>query len=155
MVKPSHMQASLVAQLGENPPAVGKPGFDPWVGFISRHIHSWALLLLWPNHFLLSGVISNCLPLFPSSILDTSDLGGSSSGVISFCLFILPKGFSEQEYWSGLPSPPPVDRVLSECSIMTLPSWVALHGMAHSFNELCRPLCHDKAVIHEGGLLLS
>ena len=30
------------------------------------------------------------------------------------------------------------------------PSWVALHGMAYSVTELCKPLCHDKAVIHEG-----
>ena len=29
-------------------------------------------------------------------------------------------------------------------------SWVALHSMAYSFTELCKPLCHDKAVIHEG-----
>ena len=29
-----------------------------------------------------------------------------------------------------------------ELSTMTQPSWVALHGMAHSFNEL------DKAVAH-------
>ena len=36
----------------------------------------------------------------------------------------------------------PVDHVLSELSIMTHPSWVALHGMAHSFIGL------DKAVIH-------
>ena len=28
-------------------------------------------------------------------------------------------------------------------------SWVALHGMAHSFIELCKPLCRDKAVIHD------
>ena len=27
---------------------------------------------------------------------------------------------------------------------------MALHGMAHSFTELCKPLRHDKAVIHEG-----
>ncbi|KAF7249117.1 NADPH:adrenodoxin oxidoreductase, mitochondrial [Varanus komodoensis] len=33
---------------------------------------------------------------------------------------------------------------------MTCPSWVALHGMAHSFIELRKPLRHDKAVIHEG-----
>ena len=40
------------------------------------------------------GAISNCPPLFPSSILDTFDLGdgGLSSGVISFCLFM---GFSQ------------------------------------------------------------
>ena len=35
-----------------------------------------------------------------------------------------------------------MDHVLSELSTMTQPSWVALHGMAHSFNEL------DKAVAH-------
>lgn len=28
---------------------------------------------------------------------------------------------------------------------MTLPSWVALHGIAHSFTELHKLLCHDKA----------
>ena len=43
---------------------------------------------------------------------------------------------------NGLPTPSPVDHVLSELSTMTRPSWVALHGMAHSFIEL------DKAVIY-------
>ena len=33
---------------------------------------------------------------------------------------------------------------------MTHPSWVVLHSMAHSFIELCKHLCHNKAVIHEG-----
>ena len=51
-------------------------------------------------------------------------------------------GFSKQEYWSGLPFPSPVDHILSDLSTMTCPSWVALHGMAHSFIEL------DKAVVH-------
>ena len=51
-------------------------------------------------------------------------------------------GFSQQEYWSGLPFPSPVDHILLELSTMTCPSWVALHGMAHSFIEL------DKAVVH-------
>ena len=41
-------------------------------------------------------------------------------------------GFLQQEYWSGLPFP----HVLSELFNMTWPSWVALHGMAHSFTEL-------------------
>ena len=71
-----------------------------------------------------------------------SDLGRSSSVVISFCLFILFIGFSRQEYWSGLPFPSPVDYILSELSTMTQMSWVALHGMAHDFIEL------DKAVVH-------
>ena len=53
------------------------------------------------------------------------NLGGSSSSVISFCFFILFLGFSRQEYWSGLPLPPPVDHILSELSTLTSPSWVA------------------------------
>ena len=68
-------------------------------------------------------------------------LGSSSFSVISFCIFILFMGFSRQEYWTVLPFPSPVDHILSELSTMTCPSWVALHGMAHSFTEL------DKAVV--------
>ena len=45
-------------------------------------------------------------------------------------------GFSRQEYWSGLPFPSPVDHILSELYTMTCLSWMALHGMAHSFIEL-------------------
>ena len=56
-------------------------------------------------------------------------------------MFLLFMGFSGQEYRSGLPFPSPVDHALSELSTMTRPSWLALHGMAHSFTEL------DKAVI--------
>ena len=40
----------------------------------------------------------------------SSQGGDSSSGVISFCLFIPFMGFSRQEYWSSLPFPPPVVR---------------------------------------------
>ena len=65
-----------------------------------------------------------------------TDLGNSYFSVLSFCLFILFMGFSRQEYWSGLPFSSPVDHVLSELSTMTCLSWVALHGMAHSFTEL-------------------
>ena len=60
--------------------------------------------------------------------------------------------FSRQAYWGGLPFPPPVDHVSSELSARTRPLWLALNGMAHSFPELCNPLCH-KAVIHEGASL--
>ena len=51
-------------------------------------------------------------------------------------------GFSRQEYWSGLLFPSAVDHILLELPTMTCLSWVALHGLAHSFIEL------DKAVIH-------
>ena len=43
-----------------------------------------------------------------------------------------------------------MDHILSELSAMTHLSWVALHGMAHSFIELHKPLHHNKAVICEG-----
>ena len=56
--------------------------------------------------------------------------------------------FSRQEYWSGLPFPPPVDHILSEVFTRTHPSWVALHGMAYSFIVLGKLICHSKAVIH-------
>ena len=82
----------------------------------------------------------------------TSD-GVSSSSVISFCLFIMFMEFLWQEFWIGLPFPPPVDHILLEVFTMTHPSWVALQGMAHSFTELCKPLCHKKAVIHEGEVI--
>ena len=79
-----------------------------------------------------------------------SDLGCSSPGVISFCLFILFMGCSRQEYWNGLLFRPLVDCVLSELFTMTHLSWATLHSMAHNFIQLCKPLNHNKAVIHKG-----
>ena len=78
----------------------------------------------------------------PAAYWAPTDLGSSSFSVLCFCLFILFTGFSRQEYWSGLPFLSPVDHILSELSTMTHLSWVALHGMAHSFTEI------DKAVVH-------
>ena len=71
---------------------------------------------------------------FPVACWAPTHLGSSSFSVLSFCLFLLFMGFSRHEYWSGLPFPSPVYHVLSELSTMTRPSWVALHGMAHSFH---------------------
>ena len=68
----------------------------------TRHIHIWVLFLLWPSLFIFSAAVSL---LFPSSILDTSQPGSSSPGVICFYLFIPFMGLSRQEYWSGLPFP--------------------------------------------------
>ena len=93
--------------------------------------------------FRFSSVSSFFLELFlywsPVAYWAPTNLGSSCP---IFLLFILFMGFSRQEYWSGLPFPSPVDCVLSELSTMTSPSWVALHGMAHSFIE------SDKAVVH-------
>ena len=70
-----------------------------------------------------------------------------------FSLFTLSMGLSWQEYWSGLPFPLPVDHILPELSTMMCLSHLALYGMAHSFIELCKPLCHDKAVIRKASIL--
>ena len=114
-------------------------------------LQHWTLLL-WPVTsttgccFCFGSIRSFFLILFlhwsPVAYWAPTNLGSSSFSVLSFCLFILFMGFSRQEYWSGLPFPSPVDHILSELSIMTHLSWVALHGVAHRFSEL------DKAVIH-------
>ena len=106
---------------------------------ITSHIHNSVLLLLWLCLFILSGVIS---PLSLVAYWAPTYLGSSSFSVLFFCLFMLFMGFSRQGYWSGLSFPSPMDHVLTELSTMTCPSWVAQHGMAHSFTEL------DKAVVH-------
>ena len=102
--------------------------------------------------FIVSGAISNCLPLFPRSLLDSFQPEGLIFWCHTFCLFILFMGFSRQEYWSGLWFPPPVDHVLSEFFTLNHLSWAGLHSMVHSFTELHKLLHHNKAVIHEGDL---
>ena len=106
---------------------------------ITSHIHNWVLFLFGSTS---SFFLQLVLHLSPVSYWVPTDLGSSSFSVLSFCLLILFMVFSRQEYWSGLPFPSPVDHLLSELSTMTHPSWVALHGMAHSFMQL------NKAVVH-------
>ena len=116
---------------------------------ITSHIHNCALFLPWLHLFILSGAISNCPCSFPVAYWIPSDRGAHLL-VSSFCLFTLSMGFLQQEYWGGLPFPPPVDHNWSELFTMTHLSWMALHGIAHNFIELYKPLCHGRAVIHEG-----
>ena len=106
---------------------------------IINHIHHWVLSCF---VFISSFFLKLFLHLSPEAYWAPTDLESSSFSVLYFCFFILFMGFSSQEYWSGLPFPSPKDHVLSELSTMIHPSWVALHGMAHSFIEL------DKAVVH-------
>ena len=98
------------------------------------------------------GLLVVVLCFSPVAYWTPSHLGNSSFGVISFCLFIKFMGFSQQVHWDDLAFPPPVNHVLSEFSTMTHSSWVALHGMIHSFIELCKPFHHNKAVICEGSV---
>ena len=100
--------------------------------------HRTLLLSLVPSTtvcwFCFGSIPSFFLELFlhwsPVAIWAPTDLGSSSFSILSFCLFMLFMGFSRQEYWSGLPFPPPVDHILSDLSTMTHLSWVTPHGMA-------------------------
>ena len=88
------------------------------------------------------------LPCSPLACWAHTELGSSSFSVLSLCLFILFMGFWRQEYWSSVPFPSPVDPILSELSTMTRPSWVALHGMAHSFLELYKAVVHVISLVN-------
>lgn len=56
--------------------------------FTTNMTHNWASFLLWPRLFIL------LVTLFLCSILDTTDLWGSLSCIISSYIFILFMGFS-------------------------------------------------------------
>lgn len=58
--------------------------------------------------------------------------------------------FSWQEYWNGLPFPPPVDCVSSEHFTVTHPWCPYMDDSWHDFIGLCKPLHHDNVVTHEG-----
>ena len=111
-----------------------RTGLLSWVTSTTGHCFCFGSI---PSFFL-----ELLLYSYPVAYWAPTDLGSSSFSVLSFCLFILFMMFSRQEYWSGLSFPFPVDHILSELFTMTCPSWLALHGMAHSFIEL------DKAVVH-------
>ena len=59
----------------------------------TRQVHNWVLFSLWLSRFILSGTISNCPLLFPSSIVDTfwwglwwgGALSSSSVESFSYC----------------------------------------------------------------------
>ena len=104
---------------------------------ITSHIYTWALFWLWLHLFILSGVIP---PLFFSSILG-SYLPGEFI-FHNFLLFHTAHGVLKARILIWFAIPPLVDHILSELSTVTSLSWMALHGMAHSFIEL------DKAVVH-------
>ena len=89
---------------------------------IISHIHNWVVFLLWLHPFILSGVIS---PLISGSLLDTYWPGEFIFQCPILLPFMLLMGSSRQEYWSGLPFPSPVDRILSDLSTMTPLSWMA------------------------------
>ena len=97
----------------------------------TRHIHNWVLFLLWLCLFIPFRAIS---PLFSSSTLDTYQPGGLILQYDILLPFhtvhgVLKAGMLK---WLTIPSPS------SDLSIMTCPSWMALHGMTDSFMSYTR-----------------
>ena len=102
-------------------------------------------VFLWLCLFVLAGVISS---LFSSNILGTYQPGE----FIFQCPFILPfhtvHGVLKPRILKWFASfPSPVDHVLSDLSTMTIPFWVTLHSMAHSFIELGKAVTHVISLI--------
>ena len=112
---------------------------------ITSHIHNWVLFLLWLHPFIFSGVIS---PLISSSILGTYQPGEFIFQCPIFLPFHTVHGVLKARIlkWFAIPFSrgPHFVRTLHHDRL----SWVAPHGMAHSFIEL------DKAVVH-GNRLVS
>ena len=119
---------------------------QPWVHMCLRILKPPPVTSTTGYCFCLGSISSFFLELFlhwyPVAYWAPTDLGSSSFSVLSFFLFILFMGFSTQGYRSDLPFPSPAERILSELSTMTGTSWEALHGMAHSFFELDKPVVH-------------
>ena len=94
-------------------------------------------------------LLANALCSYSVAYWTPSDLGRGGAHLLVSYLFAFLYLYIKIT-WSGLPFPSPVDHILSELFTMIHLSWVALHGMAHSLIELCKPLHCDKAVIYEG-----
>ena len=121
--------------------------------FSTTHIHNWGSFLLWPNLFFFLELLVIALCSSPVAYYTLSDMVGSSSSVISFCLFILLTGSCSKK--TGVGCHILLQWTMSELFTMTHLSLMALHCMAHSFIELHKLLCHHKAVTHEGEILGS
>ena len=106
---------------------------------ITSHIHNWVMFLLWLCLSIVSGIIS---PLISSSILGTYWPGEFILHGPNFLLFHTLHGILKVRILKWFAFPSPVHHILSQISTMTRPSGVALHSMAHTFNEL------EKAVVH-------
>ena len=111
---------------------------------ITSHIHNWMLFLLWLCLFILSRVIS---PLISSSLLGTCHPGQFIFQCPMFLPFQTVHGVLKARILKWFVSPfssgPHFVRTLHSMGLhMTHLSWVALHGMAHSFIQL------DKAAAH-------
>ena len=112
-----------------------------WNGgiYFYHQSYNWVLFLPWLHLFILSGVIS---PLFSSSILGTYWPGEFIFQCPIFLPFYTVHGVLKARIQKWFAIPFSSGRHFVRTLHHDHPSWVALHGMAHSFIEL------DKDVVH-------
>ena len=95
--------------------------------FTTRHIHNWASFRFGPATSFCLELLVIALNSYPVAYWTPSDLGGSSSSVISFCLFVLFLGFLRQTMeWFAISSssgPHFVRTVHYVLSILGGPAW--------------------------------
>ena len=119
--------------------------------FTNRYFHNWVSFLIQPMCLILSGDISNCLLLFPSSILDVFQPGGLIFWYHNFLPFhiihrVLMARILEWFVISSTSGPHFVRTLHYDLSMLVGPAW---HGT--QFHWVTQALHHNKAVIHEGG----
>ena len=107
--------------------------------FATKHNHTRALFLFWLRIFIPSGLVSllfsriTLASYWPREFIFQCHI---------FVLFPTVHGVPQARMLVWFAIPFSVGHIWSEPSIITYLSWVALHGMTHSFTDL------DKAVIH-------
>ena len=91
----------------------------------------------------------------PEAYWTPSDLGDSS--LVSYLFGLWYSSWGSHGKYTGVVCTPSSceSRFVRTLWQMTHPSWVALHGMAHSFIELYKPFHYKKAVVREGDRLLQ
>ena len=107
--------------------SVTASNFSPSIWFEMMGPDAMILVFWMLSPFFLELFIALCSSV--AACWTPSDLGGSSSGVISFCLFILFMRFSQQEYWSGLPFPYPVRIIFRWCDKIVY--WQFVNRFSH------------------------
>ena len=97
--------------------------------------------MLWPNHFILSGIISSLSSGTPQEHTGHLMTREAHLLVSYFCLLFYTVHkvlMAKTLEWVAIPSSSGSSFVTTLC--VTYPTWVAIHGMAHSFIELHKTL---------------
>ena len=106
-----------------------------------------SIFQLCSSNFIIYGAIRIALCFSPVTFWTTFSLGCLSVSILLHFYTVLGIFVARILEWFAIPASSG-SHFFPKFSTMTSPSWLALHGIAQSFIELCTTLCHEKAVIH-------